>query len=221
MDEKPKVLDVPVRLYGDYTCPWCYVGAVRLERVKEEFADRMKIVVTWKPLEIYPDVPLEGLPLAELPIRPDNLATLMADLQVQADKEGLDFSGHIRSETGRVNSHRALLASAYAQAEEPERFEGFHWALFQAYFAGGKNLADPVVVSEAAEEAGLSVNKMETALEESTYETAIKENTAEAGTLGITGLPYFIFGDKEVVVGAAKAEALRQAARKTLIDLKK
>jgi len=181
----------------------------------------MKIVVSWKPLEIHPEVPSEGLPLSSLPYRPDDMATMMANLQVQAAGEGLDFSGHIRSETARVNSHRALVASAYAQAEEPGRFEVFHRALFQAYFADGKNLADPAVVSEAAAAAGLSETKMEAAMDQAAYEDLLKENAAEAGRLGISGVPYFIFGEKEVVVGAQKAEVLRQAARKALADLKK
>lgn len=181
----------------------------------------MKLVVSWKPLEIYPEVPQEGLPLSELPYRADDLATMMANLHVEAEKEGLDFSGHIRSETGRVNSHRALLAGAYAQAEEPERFEAFHWALFQAYFAGGKNLADPAVVAEAAAAAGLDGEKMEAALDKAAYEAVLKKNAAEAGTFGITGLPYFIFGEKEAVVGAEKVEVLRKAARKVRADLKK
>src|SRR5262249_3695061 len=51
------VMPAPVRLIvnSDYLCPWCYLAAVRLHRVAEEFGDR--VVIEWRSylLRPYPD----------------------------------------------------------------------------------------------------------------------------------------------------------------------
>ena len=96
-------------------------------------SDRARLRVTWKPFEIHPEVPSEGMPLSALPYTEGELSAMMDNLRRQAAGEGLDFGGLAR-ERGLVNTHRALLAGSYAQAEEPERFRTFHKALFRAHF---------------------------------------------------------------------------------------
>ncbi|NIP60570.1 MAG: DsbA family protein, partial [Gemmatimonadetes bacterium] len=57
---------VPVSVYSDYTCPWCYVGLRRLDRLREELPEGLELDVTWRPFEIHPEVPREGMPVEDL-----------------------------------------------------------------------------------------------------------------------------------------------------------
>lgn len=209
--ERP-VLNVSV--YSDYTCPWCYIGAARLEQLKEELGDEVELRTEWKPFEIHPEVPQEGMPVDALPYPRAHWEAMVAQLRQQAASEGLEMT-----ELKTVaNTHRALVASAYVQAEEPERFEAFHHNLFRGYFGEGRNIADPAVLREIALESGVDAGRMEEALGTGRYERELADTTATARRLGITGTPTFVFGDRYGAVGAQPVEELRRVAERALVE---
>src|SRR5260370_28194132 len=45
--------------YSDYVCPWCYIGHLRIERLRREFA----VDVQWRPFELHPETPRSGAQL--------------------------------------------------------------------------------------------------------------------------------------------------------------
>lgn len=59
MGTKPQVL---VTVFSDYICPFCYLGFLRLERLR----DRYDLKVNCCGLEIHPENPPEGQPVAAL-----------------------------------------------------------------------------------------------------------------------------------------------------------
>lgn len=198
---------VTLDVYSDYTCPWCYVGWARLEKALATVGGEVDVDVTWHPFEIHPGVPPEGMPVSELGYPPERWEQMQEALAASAAAEGLEVGNRPKVS----NTHRALVASVYAQTEEPERFPAFHEALFVGYFAEGRDLGDPAVVRTLAERAGLDVAAMEAALEEGRYETALSATTARTRALGITGTPTFVFDEKFAAVGAQPAEVLVQA----------
>lgn len=206
---------LPVSVYSDYTCPWCYIGSARLDRLKEGLRGEVDLRVEWKPFEIHPEVPQEGMPVEALPYPKAQWEAMMANLRRQAEAEGLEMSNRPLV----ANTHRALVASVYAQAEEPERFEAFHEGLFRAYFGEGRDLGDPAVVRTVAARSGLDAERMEAVLEEGRYEAALRETTATARRLGITGTPTFVFGERYGAVGAQPVEELRRVAERALAEL--
>ena len=176
----------PIRLevFSDYTCPWCYVGWARLEKALERLPSDVEAEVTWRPFEIHPEVPDEGMPVEDLPYAPDVWARMQEALRGNAAAEGLEVGRRPKVS----NTHRALAAGAYAQAEEPERFSEFHERLFKGYFAEGRDLGDPEVVADLAEASGLDVERMREALAEGRYEEAIRQTGADARRMGIMGI---------------------------------
>ena len=177
-----------------------------------------KAAVSWRPFEIHPDVPPGGAPLSSLPYTPDEMEAMRENLQRHAAMEGLDFSG-LTAKTVLSNTHRALMAGAYAQREESERFNSFHTALFQAHFGAGKNLGDTAVLAAAAEEAGLDVARMEKAVDSGVYESFLQSAAAEAKSRTITAVPAFLFGGVTVIVGAHPVETLARAFKEALAVL--
>src|SRR5437868_5631836 len=68
--------------YSDYVCPWCYIGHLRIERLRHEFP----IDVRWWPFELHPETPRSGAQLegrlggeARARAYRENIATLAAD----------------------------------------------------------------------------------------------------------------------------------------------
>ena len=202
---------VRVEVFSDYTCPWCYIGWARLERLREELDDA-ELDVAWLPFEIHPEVPDEGMPVEELPYSDEQWESMMEHLREQARDEGLEVGARPKVS----NTHRALAAGAWAQSEHPESFPDFHEALFRAYFAEGRDLGDPQVLREVARESGLDPDEMDEALAGRRWEKPLDETTAEARRLGVTGTPTFVFDRTYAAVGAQPTELLRDVVEKVL-----
>ena len=200
---------VRLEVFSDYTCPWCYIGWARLEKALDRLPPEVAADVTWRPFEIHPEVPEEGMPVEQLPYPPDVWARMQESLRAHAEAEGLEVDRRPKVS----NTHRALSAGAYAQAEEPHRFPAFHERLFKAYFAEGRDLGDPEVIVELAREAGLDVEALTAALDEGRYEGAIRATGADARAMGITGTPTFVFDRRLAASGAQPVEALLRAFR--------
>ena len=56
---------VDVEFISDYICPWCYVGKVRLERVKAQLAGKIALKIHLRPYVLYPHIPKGGLPKSD------------------------------------------------------------------------------------------------------------------------------------------------------------
>jgi predicted DsbA family dithiol-disulfide isomerase len=155
------------------------------------------------------------MPLSALGYDPDDLAAAMARLREQAAGEGIEFA-HRSPESLLANTHRALAASAIVQAEDPGRFEAFHHALFRASFGELRDIGDPSILHGIAARLGLDAARLDAALAAGAGEAALRDAAREAHRRGITAVPAFVFGGREVVIGAYPAEALRQAAERAV-----
>ena len=52
---------VVIRIFSDFTCPFCYIGAGMIEELKKEFDIREE----WVSYELHPETPQESVLLAE------------------------------------------------------------------------------------------------------------------------------------------------------------
>ena len=188
---------------------------MRLEQAVGMVSDRARVRVLWKPFEIHPEVPSGGMPLSALPYTAEELSAMIDNLRRQAAGEGLDFSG-LGEKRGLVNTHRALLAGCYAQEAEPERFNGFHHALFHAHFTEGQNINDDKVLERLATSSGMDAARMMAALDRGTFEEILRETTAEAGRTGVTAVPAFHLDGSHLIVGAQPVVTLAKAVERIL-----
>ena len=153
------------------------------------------------------------MPLSALGYDPEDLAAAMANLRRQAAVEGIEFAPR-SPESLLANTHRALAASAIVQARDPGRFEAFHHALFHASFGELRDIGDQSVLRGIAVAVGLDPGRLDAALASGDGDAALREATEEAHRRKITAVPAFVFGGREVVIGAHPPEALRQAAER-------
>ncbi len=198
---------IRLEVFSDYTCPWCYVGWARLEGALARLPEEVSVDVDWRPFEIHPEVPAQGMPVEDLPYPPEVWARMQAALRESAEAEGLEVGNRPKVS----NTHRALVAASYVQAEEPEVFAVFHEHLFKGYFADGWDLGDPAVVDRLAAGAGVDVSRMRAAIEEGRYESALVVASEDARMMGITGTPTFVFDRRLATSGAQPTEVLLRA----------
>lgn len=203
MIEKTTGTPLAVTVYSDYVCPFCYIGHLRLEKLRDEY----DLEVDWKFLEIHPENPPEGKPVTELGYPPRHWEMLMHNLSRMAREEGVTLA----ERTFTTNSRRALKLAQAVRERQPAVFARLNRELYEAYFLRRGNIGDPEVLTSVAKSCGVDPATVEQAWNDDHYDDVLAENQRSAGRLQITGTPTYVFGDR-VYSGAIPVYMLREAA---------
>jgi predicted DsbA family dithiol-disulfide isomerase len=207
MSEANDILTIDV--VSDVVCPWCYLGEKRLEEALSDEAG--PVVVRWRPYQLDPTIPEGGLDRAEymekkfgksgrLEAAHENLTRLGAEI-------GVPFAfDKIKRSPNTLDAHRVirLAAAAGVQADVADR-------LFKAFFVEGRDIGDRAVLVEIAEECGLDAGEVEKLLAGDADIELVRQEIEQAQSMGVSGVPFFIFGGRVGVPGAQEPSVLRQA----------
>jgi predicted DsbA family dithiol-disulfide isomerase len=192
-----------IDVWSDVVCPWCAIGKRRLEMALAQFPHRADVEVAWHAFELDPSAPRvrEGdhaTRIAQKYGRTKAEAEAMIQrVSETAAKDGLDFQ-LARSRSGNTfDAHRLLRLAADRglQGAVKERF-------FRGYMTEGEPIGEPQVLVRLAAEAGLDAEEAGDVLRTDRYAAEVREDEAAAATLGITGVPFFVFGGRFAVSGA-------------------
>jgi predicted DsbA family dithiol-disulfide isomerase len=183
---------------------------VRIEKLKAEH----QVKVEWVHFPLHPDTPSEGRALADLFAgrSADQRKAMHAQMKARMDAEGLPYG----ERTMTYNSRLAQELGKWADTEPGG--EAIHDALFRAYFVEARDISQPSVLLEIAQQVGLSVDAARQVLEKRTFKDAVDADWKLSREYGITGVPTFVAGGHGVV-GAQPYEALEQLVRKAEEDL--
>jgi predicted DsbA family dithiol-disulfide isomerase len=162
---------------------------------------------TWVDIEIHPETPAEGVSLAERFAGRD-VSAMYAALTRRAAEYGLEMNQVARLS----NSRLATAAGEYAR--DHDSYPEFSKAVFDAYFARGEDIGDVDVLARCAVAAGLDADDLRAALSDDRYAARLDAAMREAAAAGVSGVPTFIIGGRERVVGAQPLEVLREAMRR-------
>jgi predicted DsbA family dithiol-disulfide isomerase len=194
---------IPVTVFSDYICPFCYIGYHRLAKLAEEF----DLDLLWANIEIHPENPREGKPIEELGYPPEQWQQMMATLTEMADAEGLP----IFERSFTTNSRRALLLAEAAKDVDDATFAYVHRRLFEAYLVERRNIGDPEVLLAIAEECGVPTRHVDNAWTDPAFAARLRRYYDAALKCGVAGTPTFIVNNDEALVGAVGTDELRGA----------
>ncbi len=202
---------VTVEIVSDAICPWCWIGKRHLESAAALLGDEVIVETVWKPFELNPDMPKGGLERREY--RRSKFGSLEVsdrlDAQV-AEKgraAGLNFRHDLMQWTpNTVDCHRLIRFAGVAG-----RQDAVVEAMFQAYFAEGRNIGDHGVMADIAESAGLDRSRAQAMLASDEGANEVHEDLIRANGMGITGVPTFMIGGQPICSGAAPPEMLVRA----------
>jgi predicted DsbA family dithiol-disulfide isomerase len=153
---------------------------------------------------LHPDVPVEGMTLAELFRVPEHqLAEMRAHMENLMAAEELPYGDRTHTYNSRLAQELAKWADATA------RGSGIHRALYRAYFVDNTNLADPEALIRVAASVGLPASEAREVVEGRLFREAVDADWQRARAMGVTGVPTFVVGDRGVV-GAQPYEVLVQ-----------
>jgi predicted DsbA family dithiol-disulfide isomerase len=175
-----------IDIVADFVCPWCFIGQRRLARAMA-MRPRLSVARTWRPFQLNPDLPLEGLS-RELYLHLKFGGLRSAErihnaLATAGAREGIDFAfDRIRRTPNTLNAHRLIrLAAASGRADAVAE------ALFQGYFSDGVDIGDVDALARVAAGAGLA-----------------EEHRARR--IGIDAVPCFIIDGDYALAGAQDPE---------------
>jgi predicted DsbA family dithiol-disulfide isomerase len=211
-----------IDVISDVVCPWCFIGRRRLGAALGLFAveePTFAPLVSWHPFQLNPDLPREGIDrraYLEAKFGGARRAAERYDRVLAVGKSvGIDFAfGKIERQPNTLDAHR-LISWAQVRGDAEDLVE----RLFRAYFLEGRRIGDRDVLAAIAGEAGLSATDARIHLETNEGVEAIAAMDRRVRELGVSGVPFFIFGGKVAVSGAqepdALAAAMLQASRDT------
>ncbi len=209
--ESGKTLEIEV--FSDYVCPWCPIGEKRLEKALELLGPDVPAKVTFRPFELNPDMPKEGLDRKKyLAAKFGSLAAyerLSANVSAAAAGEGIAFAlDKIEKSPNTRDAHR-LAWLAEKLGKQPPIVE----KLFHAYFTLGENLGDHSVLKRLAAEAGLEAERVDALLATDEGLAEVVEQERRAHRLGIDGVPCFVVGGVPVISGAQSPGVIAEVLR--------
>lgn len=153
---------------------------------------------------MHPETPEEGRTLEELFAGRDiDIPALLARLQRVAADLNLPWGRR----TMTFNSRRATELGKWA--EDLDRGDAFHDAVFKAYFRDGLNIADLAVLKNLCQDLGLDPAEAERVLLEESYKKVVDDDWAYARRLGITAVPTFVTRGR-ALVGAQPYQELER-----------
>jgi predicted DsbA family dithiol-disulfide isomerase len=201
-----------IEIWSDVMCPFCYIGKRKFEKALMQFHAKDKTTVIWKSYQLSPEIKTDPA---------KNIHEFLAShkgISVEQAKQMNDQVTHVAAQQGLVynfdklivansfNAHR-LTHFAKANGRQPEAEE----QLFQAYFTDGKNIDDYPTLIELGGNIGLDKDLLLEALETGQYADEVKMDIAEAGEIGIRGVPFFVFDRKYAISGAQETSVFLQA----------
>jgi predicted DsbA family dithiol-disulfide isomerase len=197
-----------IDIVSDVICPWCLIGTRRLDETLATLPD-LPIAVRYHPFLLDPATPPEGVDLRERLRKKygGDPEAMFARVEAAARDAGipLDFA-RVRRTVPTLPAHTLLRHAAPLGTQQ-----ALARALFDAYFLEGRDVGKPDVLAELATRHGFEADAVRTLLADPAELEQTRADAAAMVEQGITGVPFFIFGERVAVSGAQPPDVLRAA----------
>jgi predicted DsbA family dithiol-disulfide isomerase len=208
-----------VEIYSDVVCPWCFIGKRRLERALESAGYANRAHVIWRPFQLNPTMPKEGMDrrvYLDAKFGGAEVRRAMEERVAKAgEMEGIVFAfDRIERTPNTFEAHR-LNWFAQQRGKQDDVAE----ALFHAYFTEGRDIGDGQTLVEVATEAGLARDAVRQFL---MSDLGVEEVRAEEGAghrMGIRGVPYFVLNGMYAISGAQPPDIFVSALQRVEGDV--
>jgi predicted DsbA family dithiol-disulfide isomerase len=167
------------------------------------------VVVGWRPFQLNPDMPPEGMDRKEylrLTFGEESGGERYKHVIAAGLEEGIPFDfGAMRRTPNTIAAHR-LIRRAEAEGTQDATVE----ALFQAYFTRGADIGDLDTLADVAASVGADRDAVRDFLAGDEGEAEVRAEDAFARRVGIQGVPCFVIERKYAISGAQPPEAFAE-----------
>ena len=205
-------------VYSDVICPWCYIGKQHMQAALRALEpERLRLEVGWRPFQLNPDMPADGLPRDEYRrVKFGSLERsreLDAQVAEAAHAAGLEIRHDRMQRTPNTLDAHRLIGWAGPQGGQDRLVD----RLFTAYFVEGRDVGDRDSLAELAGDAGLDRVAAANYLAGDGGRREVLAEDEAVRRAGLTGVPTFVLDRHVLFAGAVPpdvfAEALSKARR--------
>ena len=200
---------IKIDLFTDTVCPWCLVGAERLDQAIAALPDDVTVEVENHPFYLDPNTPEEGVVVAEM-LRQKygrDPKEMWARVEGEAHKSGiaLDLSQQPRSFPTRKG--HTLVRLAKPKGTQHALANAIAWA----YFMDHQLINDDVVLADIAVKFGFTREEALAAVRDEQQLAITHQLAIAAAQQGIQGVPFFVFDNKFALSGCQPQEMFARA----------
>jgi predicted DsbA family dithiol-disulfide isomerase len=204
-------MELSVDIVSDVICPWCWIGKRRFERALGQVGERHRVAVTWRPFQLNPDMPADGMARpAYLDAKfggPERARAIFARIEAAGADAGMAFAfDRIPRIPNTLDAHRLIRFG-----QRRERQDAVVETLFQAYFTEGADIGAHARLIALGERAGLAAHDVERYLAGDEDRELVRGEDDAARRMGIHGVPCFIFEQQYAMSGAQDPDVLVDA----------
>lgn len=201
---------------SDVACPWCAIGLSSLERALAELDGEVQVELRFRPFELNPGMGPEGQDVTEhlaakYGSTPEQQAANREALRQRGAAVGFEFKPEGR---GRIwntfDAHRLLHWAGEQDGDAQLRLKK---ALLGVYHTEGRSPADPAVLLDAVERAGLDRAAAAEVLQDGRYAEEVRSQEAFWQQLGIHAVPSVVINQRHLIQGGQPPEVFAQALR--------
>lgn len=209
---KRNPLSMKVEIWSDIMCPFCYIGKRKFEEALEKYPNKEDVEVVWKSYQLDPSIEYQAgkdiyTYLAEAKGQTVEWSKRMHENVVNMAKSvGLEYNFDKAVVANSFDAHRIIQ-----YAKEKGKGDAIEERLFRAYFTEGKNFSDPETLASLGEEIGLDPKEILEVLSKDSYKDQVISDIEEGQSLGLRGVPFFVFNRKVGVSGAQDTSVFLQA----------
>lgn len=200
---------VTVRIFSDFVCPWCCIGAARFRSALDSVSFSKAVTVEHAPFVLRPDNPEDGIDVMDNLAQkygPEAAKSMVEGVERAARAEGLDINYSKMGRNYPTFRAHALVLRAAGKGTQDE----LSVAIMRAHFVEGKNIHDVDTLVELGVAHGFIVDEVKGIVTNAHEIESVRRQAASASRV-INGVPYFVFNERVAVSGAQPAHILLQA----------
>jgi predicted DsbA family dithiol-disulfide isomerase len=196
-----------VEIWSDIVCPFCYLGKRKFENALGQFPHKDKVEVEWHSYQLDPHIEhTPGMNIHEYlagrkAISVEDARLAHEKMAERVKESGLHYNFDLIVPANTFNAHRLIqFAKSKGLQEQAEE------KLFFAYFSEGRNIGDRSTLISLGTEIGLDREAANAVMNGNDFTEEVKQDLYEAHSIGIQGVPFFVFNDKYAISGAQASE---------------
>lgn len=211
-----------IEIWSDVVCPFCYIGKTKFEKALNDFKYKDEVEIEWKSYQLMPDIitqtdkNIDQVLSESKGISLEQAKQMNVQAALMGKQAGLEYNFDKAVVANTFRAHQFIhFAKVHGKQSEAEGL------MFKSYFTDGKTVDDLPTLLALGKSIGLDESALKLALENQTYARNVKADIAKANSIGVRGVPFFVFNGKYAVSGAQDPQLFLESLEKSFSEWRK
>ncbi len=188
-------------IFGDYTCPYCYIGQKTIEELQKYY----DIELTHIPIQSDKDMPEFRISLQLYYKKKGiDIDLLYDDIEEKASKLNIILN----RPTYKYNTNMTILLGEFARDNDLEYL--YSSIIYNKYFEENENISSEEVLNDVFEQIELDYEEGFLRAYDGAYKARIKEYESLFDSYNLDSVPSFVINEEIVIPGLPKIESIEK-----------